>query len=33
MKKGGAGGGNTMTGLMYEGKVDLTTFNATLIIF
>lgn len=28
MKKGGAGGGNTKTGLIYEGKVDLATFIA-----
>lgn len=26
MKKGGTGGGNTITGLIYEGKVDLSTF-------
>ncbi len=26
MKEGGTGGGNTITGLIYEGKVDLTTF-------
>lgn len=26
MKKGGKGGGNTATGLIYEGKVDLATF-------
>ena len=26
MKKGGIGGGNTKTGLIYEGKVDLATF-------
>lgn len=26
MKKGGVGGGNTITGLIYEGKVDLATF-------
>jgi hypothetical protein len=26
MKKGGIGGGNTITGLIYEGKVDLATF-------
>lgn len=26
MKKGGIGGGNTKTGLVYEGKVDLATF-------
>lgn len=26
MIKGGIGGGNTITGLIYEGKVDLTTF-------
>lgn len=26
MKKGGTGGGNTITGLIYEGKVDLATF-------
>lgn len=29
MKKGGIGGGNTKTGLIYEGKVDLATFIAT----
>jgi len=29
MKKGGIGGGNTITGLIYEGKVDLATFVAT----
>ena len=29
MKKGGTGGGNTKTGLIYEGKVDLATFIAT----
>ncbi len=28
MKKGGIGGGNTKTGLIYEGKVDLATFLA-----
>ena len=28
MKKGGTGGGNTITGLLYEGKVDLATFFA-----
>ena len=28
MKKGGIGGGNTITGLIYEGKVDLATFIA-----
>lgn len=28
MKKGGTGGGNTKTGLIYEGKVDLATFIA-----
>lgn len=28
MKKGGTGGGNTITGLIYEGKVDLATFIA-----
>ena len=28
MKKGGTGGGNTKTGLIYEGKVDLETFIA-----
>ena len=26
MKRGGIGGGNTITGLIYEGKVDLSTF-------
>lgn len=26
MKKGGIGGSNTITGLIYEGKVDLTTY-------
>jgi hypothetical protein len=26
MKKGGIGGGNTITGLIYEGDVDLATF-------
>ncbi len=26
MKKDGVGGGNTITGLIYEGKVDLATF-------
>jgi len=26
MKKGGVGGGNTITGLIYEGKVDLSTY-------
>lgn len=26
MKKGGQGGGNTITGLIYEGKVDLASF-------
>lgn len=26
MKKGGIGGGNTKTGLIYEGQVDLATF-------
>lgn len=26
MKTGGTGGGNTITGLIYEGKVDLATF-------
>ncbi len=28
MIKGGIGGGNTRTGLVFEGKVDLTTFLA-----
>ena len=28
MKNGGTGGGNTKTGLIYEGKVDLATFIA-----
>ena len=28
MKKGGTGGGNTITGLIYEGEVDLSTFIA-----
>ena len=28
MIKGGTGGGNTKTGLIYEGKVDLATFIA-----
>lgn len=28
MKKGGAGGGNTITGLIYENKVDLAAFLA-----
>lgn len=28
MKKGGIGGGNTITGLIYEGQVDLATFLA-----
>lgn len=26
MIKGGVGGGNTITGLIYEGKVDLSTY-------
>ena len=26
MKKGGTGGGNTITGLIFEGKTDLATF-------
>ena len=26
MKKGGTGGSNTLTGLIYEAKVDLGTF-------
>ena len=26
MVKGGVGGGNTITGLIYEGKVDLATY-------
>lgn len=26
MKKGGLGGGNTITGLIYEGKVDLSVY-------
>ena len=26
MKKGGTGGGNTITGLIYEAEVDLGTF-------
>jgi hypothetical protein len=26
MKKGGIGGGNTITGLIYEGEVDLSTY-------
>ena len=26
MVKGGTGGGNTITGLIYEGKVDLPTY-------
>ena len=26
MKNGGTGGGNTITGLVYEGKVDVATF-------
>ena len=26
MIKGGVGGGNTITGLIYEGKVDLATY-------
>ena len=29
MKKDGIGGGNTITGLIYEGKVDLATFLTT----
>jgi len=29
MVKGGVGGGNTKTGLIYEGKVDLPTYLAT----
>lgn len=29
MKKGGAGGGNTKTGLIFEGKVDLKSFLAS----
>lgn len=29
MKKDGVGGGNTITGLIYEGKVDLATFLAS----
>ncbi len=29
MKKGGIGGGNTQTGLRFEGKVDLLTFLST----
>ncbi|WP_072546055.1 hypothetical protein [Mediterranea massiliensis] len=29
MKKDGTGGGNTITGLIYEGKVDLATFLAS----
>ena len=29
MKKDGIGGGNTITGLIYEGKVDLATFLAS----
>ena len=28
MKKGGIGGGNTITGLIYEGEVDLSTYIA-----
>ena len=28
MKKGGIGGGNTITGLIYEGKVDLAVYLA-----
>ncbi len=28
MIKGGIGGGNTRTGLVFEGKVDLATFLA-----
>ena len=28
MKKGGVGGGNTKTGLIFEGKTDLVTFLA-----
>ena len=28
MVKGGTGGGNTITGLIYEGKVDLPTYLA-----
>ena len=28
MKKGGVGGGNTKTGLIFEGKTDLATFLA-----
>lgn len=28
MKKGGIGGGNTITGLIYEGEVDLSTYLA-----
>lgn len=29
MIKGGKGGGNTVTGLIYEGKVDLPTYLST----
>ena len=28
MKKGGIGGGNTITGLIYEGEVDISTYLA-----
>lgn len=31
MKKGGTGGGNTITGLKYEAKVDLGTFYYSYI--
>ena len=30
MIKGGIGGGNTRTGLVFEGKVDLATFLSKL---
>ena len=28
MKRGGIGGGNTITGLIYEGQMDLSTYLA-----
>lgn len=31
MKKGGTGGGNTITGLIYEGKVDLAIFQYKVV--
>ena len=33
MKKDGIGGGNTITGLIYEGKVDLATFLASQEVY